>query len=99
MRWGSSSCGYAMPASGILAEVLVDRGDEVDLVEAKRSLDRLLGVPNTGDWMTARATAAHVRALLARARADPSYPDLVEQYRSLSERFGFEGHIDSAATM
>jgi hypothetical protein len=44
-------------------------------------------------------TLLRLRALLARARGDDSYPELVRRYRDTAKSLGYEGHIDWAEAM
>lgn len=92
--------GYCDLANGTLAEMLMERGDEGDLAEAQRAIDRLANLPaDTGSAMR-DITLLRLRALMARARGNGvAYLDLVIRYRDMAKMLGYEGHIAWAEAM
>jgi hypothetical protein len=92
--------GYAVVGTGVLVEMLFERGTEGDLAEAQEAIDWLANLPATEDWAILRITLLRLRALLSRARGDNvAYRDLVSRYRAMAESLGFEGHIAWAEAM
>ncbi|MBV8928758.1 MAG: cyclase, partial [Mycobacteriaceae bacterium] len=92
--------GWGVPATGVLVETLLDRGDEADVVEAEAAIDRLASPQTEGVVARVDIWLTRLRALLARARGDvTAYSELVDRYRDMAETLGFEGHIDWAAAM
>lgn len=92
--------GYCDLANGILAEMLLERGAQGDLVEAQEAIDRLAHLPaDTGSAMR-EITLLRLRALMARARGDGvAYLDLAIRYRDMAKMLGYEGHIAWAEAM
>ncbi|SBS71897.1 Adenylate/guanylate cyclase [uncultured Mycobacterium sp.] len=91
--------GYCLPGFRILAEALIERGASDDLAEAEAAIDRIANMRVGGDSAIRDVTLLLLRALLARARADPAYGDLVGRYRAMAESHGYEGHIAWARAM
>lgn len=91
--------GYCLAGMGILAEALIERGAGGDLADAEAEIDRVATL-RADDVLAIRdVTVLRLRALLARARADPSYRDLAASYRAMAESLGYDGHIASAQAM
>lgn len=91
--------GYCLAGIGILAEALIERGAGGDLADAEAEIDRVATL-RADDVLAIRdVTVLRLRALLARARADPSYRDLAASYRAMAESLGYDGHIASAQAM
>jgi len=92
--------GYCDLANGVLAEMLLERGAEGDLVEAQEAIDRLAHLPaDTGSAMR-DITLLRLRALTARARGNGvAYLDLAIRYRDMAKMLGYEGHIAWAKAM
>jgi hypothetical protein len=92
--------GYCDLANGVLAEMLLERGAEGDLVEAQEAIDRLAQLPaDTGSAMR-DITLLRLRALMARARGNGvAYLDLAIRYRDMAKMLGYEGHIAWAEAM
>ncbi|OBF21720.1 cyclase [Mycobacterium sp. ACS4331] len=94
------SWGYAVPATAVLAETLIDRGTDADLCRAEAIIERLATAPAEDGFVLRDVWVLRLRALLARARGDdPRCRDLVRHYRAMAESLGFEGHIAWAARM
>jgi class 3 adenylate cyclase len=92
--------GYAVPATGVLVETLLDRGAEADVADAETAIERLAAAPADDGLVIRDIWLLRLRALLARARSDDdAYRDLVSRYRAMAESFGFEGHIAWAEEM
>ncbi len=91
--------GYGVYGTGVLAETLLERGAESDLVEAQGAIDWLASI-ETDDSAMLEITVLRLRALLARARGDDvAYRDLASHYRAMAGSLGFEGHIAWAEEM
>jgi hypothetical protein len=99
--------GWAIPATGVLVETLLDRGAESDLVEAESAITRLAEAPierlaamTDGGFAVRDIWLMRLRALLARAHGDAaSYARLRDGYRDMAKTLGFEGHIEWAEAM
>jgi class 3 adenylate cyclase len=91
---------WGVPATGVLVETLLDRGDESDVAEAEAAIERLAAAPADEGLSIRDIWLLRLRALLARARGDDvAYRDLVSRYRAMAESLGFEGHIAWAEAM
>jgi hypothetical protein len=104
---GGRLLGWAIPATGVLVETLLDRGAESDLAEAESAIQRLAQAPierlaagTDGGFAVRDIWLMRLRALLARARGDAvSYGHLRDGYRDMATTLGFEGHIAWAEAM
>jgi adenylate cyclase len=75
-----------------IVEALLDRGAEVDVVEADGVISRLEAAPAEGSVIR-DIWVLRLRALLARARGDETgYREHRDRYRALATSLGFEGH-------
>jgi class 3 adenylate cyclase len=91
---------WAVPASGVLVETLLDRGSDDDVAEAEAAIERLAGAPTDAVLVVREIWLLRLRALLARVRGDDVlYHDLRERYRAMASELGFEGHIKWAEAM
>jgi class 3 adenylate cyclase len=92
--------GYSVLGTGILVEMLLERGAEGDLAEAQQAFDRLANLRAEHDSAMLEITLSRLRVLLSRARGDDvAHRNLVTRYRAMAERLGFEGHIAWAEAM
>jgi class 3 adenylate cyclase len=92
--------GFGVMATGLLAETLLERGAEGDLVEAQEAIERLANLRADHGSAMLEITLLRLRALLSRAHGDDvAYRDLVSRYREMAESLGYEGHIDWANAM
>ncbi len=92
--------GWGIPATGVLAETLLDRGTESDVAEAEAAIDRLAATPADDGLVLREIWLLRLRALLARAHGDATaYTDLRDRYRDMAKSLGFEGHIAWANAM
>ncbi|OBK40713.1 cyclase [Mycobacterium sp. 1245111.1] len=99
--------GWAIPATGVLVETLLERGTESDVVEAESAIMRLAQAPierlageTDGGFVVRDIWLMRLRALLARAHGDDaSYARLRDGYRDRAKTLGFEGHIEWAEAM
>jgi hypothetical protein len=92
--------GYAVPATGVLVETLLDRGAKADVVEAEATIERLASAQADDGLVMSDVWLLRLRALLARAHGDAaSYRDYRDRYRAMAESLGFEGHIAWAEAM
>jgi hypothetical protein len=92
--------GWGIPATGVLVETLLDRGDESDVGEAEAAIERLAAAPADGGQAVRDILLLRLRALLARAHGDDTaYRDYRDRYRDMAKSLGFEGHIAWAEAM
>jgi class 3 adenylate cyclase len=92
--------GLAIPATGVLAETLLDRGAEGDVAEAEAAIDRLAAAPTDDGLAVREIWLLRLRALLARAHGDAAaYAHLRDRYRDMARTLGFQGHIAWAEAM
>jgi hypothetical protein len=91
--------GFGVWGTGVMVEVLLERGAERDLAEAHEAIDWLVAVPADGSVIR-EVWLLRLRALLARARGDDvAYRELLGRYRAMAESLGYEGHIAWAEAM
>jgi hypothetical protein len=91
---------WFIPATGVLAETLLERGFEDDVAEAQTAIDRLAVTPAEDGLVVRDVLVLRLRALLARARGDQiTYRDFLGRYRTMARSFGFEGHTAWADAM
>ena len=89
-----------VPATGVLVETLLDRGDESDVAEAKAAIERLAAAPADEGLVIRDIWLLRLSALLARALGDEGrYREYRDRYRDMARSFGFEGHIAWAEAM
>lgn len=92
--------GWSVLGTCVLVETLLERGDESDLTEAQRAINRLGDMQAEDDSAMLAITLLRLRALLSRAYGNEAvYRDLVNRYRRLAESLGFEGHLAWADQM
>ncbi len=92
--------GWAVPATGVLVETLLERGTESDVAEAEAAIDRLVAAPAEEGLVIREIWLLRLRTLLARAHGDEArYRELRDQYRQTAKTLGFEGHIDWAESI
>jgi hypothetical protein len=92
--------GYGIWAASTLAEVLLERGGEHDLMEAQEAIDGLAALAEEKRWAMLDIIVLRLRALLARARGDDiEYKDLASRYLEMAKSHDFEGHIALAEAM
>jgi hypothetical protein len=93
LQWG-------IPATGVLVETLLDRGDDGDVSEAEAAIERLAAATTDDGNVMRDIWLLRSRALLARAHGDDAaYTDFRDRYRDMAKTLGFEGHIDWAEAM
>ncbi len=91
---------WGVPATGVLVETLIDRGDDGDVAEAEAAIERLATAQTEPGFVLQEVWLLRLRALLARAYGDDAaYRDHRDRYRDMSEALGFEGHIAWAEAM
>jgi hypothetical protein len=92
--------GMGIPATGVLVETLLDRGDDADVAEADAAINRLADAPAEDGLVIRDVWLLRLRALLARAHGDDTaYAHLRDRYRDMARTLGFEGHIEWAEAM
>jgi class 3 adenylate cyclase len=91
---------WGVPATGVLVETLLDRGDESDVAEAEAAIERLATAPADEGLAVREIWLLRLRALLAQARGDEAaHCDFRDRYRDMARSLGFEGHIAWAEAM
>jgi len=90
---------WGVPATGVLVETLLERGDESDVVEAEAAIERLAAAPADEGLVIRDIWLLRLRALLARANGDAAYANFRDRYRDMAKQFGFEGHLAWAEAM
>ena len=91
---------WGVPATGVLVETLLERGDESDVAEAEAAIIRLADAPADDGLVIREIWLLRLRALLARARGDEdAYRDYRDRYRAMATELGFEGHMAMAEAM
>ena len=91
---------WGVPATGVLVETLLDRGDESDVAEAEAAIERLAAAPADDGLVIRDIWLLRLRALLARAHGDATaYTHLRDRYRDVAKTLGYEGHIAWAEAM
>ena len=91
---------WGIPATGVLVEMLLDRGAAADAAEALAAIERLATAPADDGLVIREIWLLRSRTLLARARGDKvAYADLRDRYRDMAKTLGFEGHIAWAEEM
>ncbi|AFM19147.1 adenylate/guanylate cyclase family protein [Mycolicibacterium chubuense NBB4] len=89
----SGRLGWALLGTGVLVDVLLERGTDSDLVETEETLQWLASLPATEGWAIRDIMLLRQRARLARARGDhASHHDLAGRYHTMAKSLGFEGH-------
>ena len=90
-------CGAATAA---LVAALLLRGNDTDMDEAQAAIDRLAATSVEPGFVVNELSLLRMRALVARAHGDDTaYRDLVDRYREMAERLGFQGHTAWAEAM
>jgi hypothetical protein len=85
---------WAVPATGVLVETLLDRGADGDVAEAEAAIERLASAPAEEGPVIREIWLLRLRALLARAHGDvAAYADYRDRYRDMAKSLGYEGHI------
>ena len=91
---------WGIPATGVLVETLLDRGDAADVAEAEAAIERLADAPADEGLVIREIWLLRLSALLARAHGDDTaYRDYRGRYRDMARTLGFEGHIAWAEAM
>jgi hypothetical protein len=91
---------WGIAATGVLAETLLNRGTDDDVVEAEAAIARLADAPADDGLVLRDIWLMRMRGLLARARGDhAAHRDFVSRYSAMAESLGYEGHLDLAAAM
>lgn len=88
------------PATALVVELLLRRGDRGDLEAAQAAVDRLAAVPTDPGFVLHEPHILRLSALLASAHNDDdAYRAFVERYRTTAKSLGFEGHTAMANSM
>jgi class 3 adenylate cyclase len=91
---------WGVPATGVLVETLLDRGADVDVVEAEAAITRLADAPADEGLVMRDVWMVRLRALMARAQGDDAaYAHFRDRYRDMAATLGFEGHLAWAEAM
>jgi hypothetical protein len=91
---------WGIPATGVLVETLLDRGDESDGVEANAAIERLAAAATDEGLALPDMWLLRLRTLRARAHGDDAaYAYFRDRYLDMARTLGFEGHIAWAEAM
>ena len=91
---------YAVSATNVVVETLLDRGADGDVAEAQNVIERLANLETEEGWVTHSIWLLRLRALLAQAQGDGlAYRDYRDRYRAMATSLGFEGHMQWAEAM
>ena len=91
---------WSVPATGVLVQTLLDRGDESDVAEAEAAIQRFAAAPANKGLAISEIWLLWLRALLARAhRDDAAYAHFRDRYRAMAKTHDFDGHIGWAEAM
>ncbi|CAN3129828.1 AAA family ATPase [Mycobacterium sp. smrl_JER01] len=89
--------GWAVCASDILVQTLLERNDTADPAAAQVEIDRLAMMATGADSVVLELTVLRLRALMAGTHGDDlTHRDLVRRYRTLATTHGYDGHIACA---
>jgi hypothetical protein len=92
--------GWGVPATGVLVETLLDRGDDGNVSEAEAAIERLAAAPADEGLAIRDIWLLRLRALLAQAHDDATaYADFRDRCRDMARTLGYEGHIAWAEAM
>ncbi len=91
---------WGIPATGVLAETLLERSSDGDVAEAEAAIERLAAAPADDRLVVRDIWLLRLRALLARSHGDAAgYAQFRDRYRDMAKTLGFEGHIAWAIAM
>jgi hypothetical protein len=91
---------WGVPATGVLVQTLLDRGEDGDLAEADAAIERLATAPTDDGLVIREIWLLRLRALLARAHGDAAaYTHFRDRHRDMAKTLGYEGHIEWAEAM
>jgi len=97
---GGQLLSWGIPATGVLVETLLDRGNDADGAEAEAAIERLATAPADEGLMIREIWLLRLRALVVRAHGDTvAYTRLKDRYRDVAKTLGFDGHIAWAEAM
>jgi hypothetical protein len=92
--------GWAVPATRVLVETLLERGVDRDVAEAEAAIERLATAPTEDGLAVRDILLLRLQALLARARGDAAgYEHFRNRYRDMARTLEFDGHIAWAEAM
>ncbi|AGB26858.1 adenylate/guanylate cyclase family protein (plasmid) [Mycobacterium sp. JS623] len=91
---------WAIPATGVLVDTLLDRGADGDVAEAKAAIERLASAP-AGEGLAMRDIwLLRMRVLCSLASGDKvGYQSYRDRYRAMARTLRFEGHLQWAQAM
>jgi hypothetical protein len=91
---------WGLPATGVLVEILLDRGAAADAAEAQAAIERLAAAGADEGLVIRDIWLLRLRALLARTHRDAAaYTHFRDRYRDMARSLGFEGHMKWAEAM
>lgn len=92
--------GWGVPATGVLVEVLLNRGHPADIGQAEAAIERLATASSDHGLVMREVWLLRMRALVAQARRDQaSFGAYRNSYRDMATSLGFAGHIAWAEAM
>lgn len=87
-------------ATRVLVDILLQRGNDTDLVEAQEAIDRFAAIRILDGTTLRDVNLLRMRALVSQANGDDtSYREYRDRYREMADNLGFEGHMQWAAEM
>jgi class 3 adenylate cyclase len=91
---------WGVPATGVLVETLLDRGEAAHVAEAEAAIERLAAAPADEGLVMRDIWLLRLQALVARAQGDDAaYAHFRDRYLDMATTLGFEGHIAWAEAM
>jgi class 3 adenylate cyclase len=93
LAWGAQ-------ATGVLVEIMLDRGTDADVAEAEAAIERLAAAPTDDSLAVRDIWLLRLQALLARAHDDAAaYAHFRDRHREMARALEFDGHIAWAEAM
>jgi len=85
---------WCVPATGVLVQTLLDRGDEGDVAEAQAAIERLAAAPANKGLAISEIWLLWLQALLARAHGDDAADaHFRDRYSAMAKTNDFDGHL------
>jgi adenylate cyclase len=87
-------------ATEVMVELLLQRGEPVDIAAAREAIERLEAVPVEPGVVVHAIALLRLRALLAQAQGEEAhYHRYLDEYRAMANEIDYERHIAMAAAM
>ncbi|KUI28676.1 hypothetical protein AU195_00155 [Mycobacterium sp. IS-1496] len=99
-QYASGEMIFRGPATAVLVEALLNRGDRNDVTRAEEAIERLAAVPTDPGFVLHRLPLLRLRALLARRSGDlDGHHRLAARFRAEARRAEFEGLVAQADSL